>query len=221
MLSSTKTVALTLAFLSLLFTIAHSECTDLFELLIKERNLTNCRKLATLEAEFGWNYHIHNKTQIDIFFGVRREENLSWLAWGVNPGSEAQMVGTRAIIGIVEPNGSLAVDTYMITSNTKIGCPFLPSVIDVEVRNKKALSSNKSGYIAISATLILPTDVYNISRFNHVWQVGYNVDGLEPKMHPATLQNFDSADTINLITAKSHGIGHHRHHFRMVIKWLR
>lgn len=221
MVSSTKAVTLTLAFFSLLFTIAHTQCTDLFQLLIQKRNLTNCRKLGTLEAEFGWNYYIQNKSQIDIIFGVRMEKNLRWLAWGVNPGSEAQMVGTRAIIGIIEPNGSIAVETYMITSKTKIGCQFLPSVIDVEVKNKKAHSSNTSGYTAISATLFLPTEVYNISSLNHVWQVGYSADGLEPKIHPATLQNFDSADTINLITAKCHGIGHRRHHFRTVIKWLR
>ncbi|KAF3453416.1 hypothetical protein FNV43_RR03856 [Rhamnella rubrinervis] len=214
MVSSTKAVTLTLAFLSLLLTIAHSECTDLFKELILKRNLTNCRKLATLEAEIGWNYYIQNKIKIDVFFGVRMEENLRWLAWGVNPRSEAQMVGTRAIIGIIEPNGSLAVETYLIASNTKVGCQLLPSVIDVEVKNKEVESSKKIGHITLSATLFLPTEVYNISRLNHAWQVGYSADGLEPKIHPATLQNFDSAETINLITAKSHGIGHHRHHFR-------
>lgn len=217
MVSSTQAVTLTLA-LSLLFTIAYSSCSDPFRLMLQKRNITNCKKLATIEAEFGWNYYIQNKTQIDIFFGVRgMEENTRWLAWGVNPGSEAQMVDTRAIIGIRQPNGSLSVGTYMITSTTKIGCQLEPSVIDVEVKNKEAQLSNTSGYFTISATLLLPTEAYNVSRLNHVWQVGYSADGLEPKMHPATLQNFDSAETIDLITGKSHGTGHHRPHFRMVI----
>lgn len=222
MVSSTKAVTLTLA-LSLLFTIAYSSCSDPFTRMLRERNITNCKKLATLEAEFGWNYYIQNKTQnktqIDIFFGVMRmEENMRWLAWGVNPGSEAQMVDTRAIIGIRKPDGSLSVETYMITSTTKIGCQLQPSVIDVEVKNKTVQFSNTDGYFTISATLLLPTEIYNVSRLNHVWQVGYSADELEPKMHPPTLQNFDSAETMDLITANSHGIGHHRPHLRMVIK---
>lgn len=217
MVSSTKSVSLSLALHFLLFTIAYSTCSEPFNQIVQERNIKNCRKLATLGAEFGWNYYRGNKTEIDIIFGVNMKETPSWVAWGLNPGNEPQMVGTKAIIAIVQPNGSLSVETYLITDSTKIGCQFLPSVVDFEVKRKGAESSNTSGYFTLSATLVLPsTEAYNISKLNHVWQVGFSADGLQPKQHPATLPNFDSTDTIDLIAAKNHGIGHHRRYLRMV-----
>lgn len=212
----------------LLFTIAYSTCNEPFNQILQKRSIRNCKKLATLGAEFGWNYNMGNNTEIDIIFGVNLKETPSWVAWGLNPGDEPQMVGTKAIIAVVQPNGSLSVETYSITSSTKIGCELLPSVVDFEVKRKEAESSNTSDYFTLSATLVLPSAKYNISNLNHVWQVGFFADGLQPMQHPATLQNFDSTDTIDLIAAKNHGIGRHRRHLRMVrtknsnsIQWLR
>lgn len=223
MFSSTKSVCFSLAFLSLLFPISHSSCSEKFHDLTLTNNITNCKKLATLGAEFGWNYddQIRNNTiQIDVLFGVRQHDDIKWIAWGVNPESMPKMVGTRAIIGIVQNNSTLTVNTYNITSYTKLGCELLPRKIDnFIVKNLKGgYSNNSSGYLTLSATLLLNSSAYDATRLNHVWQVGYDADeeSSEPKMHPSTLQNFDSTETLNLTSEASRSVGHHRRHLRIV-----
>ncbi|EXB63290.1 hypothetical protein L484_012480 [Morus notabilis] len=222
MFSSTKLVCFSLAFLSLLFTIeAYDSCTDQFHDLTLKRNLKNCKKLATLGAEFGWNHHIESQNKsilVDILFGVPQDAGIKWIAWGVNPGNRPQMVGTRAIIGIVQNNGTLSVNKYNVTTHTKLGCELLPSKIEIDVRNLTGETSNSSGYITFSARLDLDPSVYNVEMLNHVWQVGYDADqeALEPKMHPPNLQNFDSTETINMTVGEGRSIGHHHRHLRMV-----
>ena len=198
---------------------ASTQCSEQFELMITNgngRNKPKCQKLTTLKAEFGWTI-LKNKS-IDIFFGARLDNDEGWLAWGVNPGKRPQMVGTRAIIGIKSPNGSLMVNTYNITSGTKLGCQLLPSELhddnDVLFSNRK-IFINQTELVVISATVTLPSE-YNITDLHHVWQVGDKVDGNEPKMHPTTLQNVDSTETINLNTGEGHSVGQHRRHLRTV-----
>ncbi|PON91927.1 Cytochrome b561 and DOMON domain-containing protein [Trema orientale] len=220
MCTSTKSFCLSLAILSLLFTIAQSSCSDAFrDLMTREGrgNNTSCKKLSTLGAEFGWNVRQNRSTIIDVSFGVRQRNDIRWIAWGVNPGNGPEMVGTRAIIGVIQKNGTVVVRTYNITSNTKLGCQLFPSTIEFRVENMTG-ASNTSGYITISGTLVLDTKFYNVEKLNHVWQVGYDADqeSLEPKMHPPTLQNFDSTETLNLTSGVGQGVGHHRRHLRMV-----
>ncbi|KAJ4725137.1 Cytochrome b561 and DOMON domain-containing protein [Melia azedarach] len=81
---------------------------------------------------------------------------------------------------------------------------------------RKLITLDTKDYITISATLFLPPHQYNISALNHVWQVGYYADGMEPMKHPTDLQNFDSAETINLRTRESVNAGEHRNHLRKV-----
>ncbi|XP_031286442.1 cytochrome b561 and DOMON domain-containing protein At4g12980-like [Pistacia vera] len=196
---------------------AINTCSEAFSRLKSKRNITQCKKLPTLGAEFGWNYYDNDERRIDIFLGTKLHSEMGWLAWGVNPLEVPQMVGTRAIIGIKLPNGSLTIDTYNITAESKLGCRLQPSNIEIEVivRNKKTEYVDANRYFTIYATLILPS-VYNISRLNHVWQVGYLAEEMEPKMHPSYLQNVDSTETINLKTFESQSIGTYRHHMRMV-----
>lgn len=218
MLSYTKLASVILGSFYILSNVAHSSFSaDPFCSITQTKNITKCKKLTTLEAEFGWNYQIYNKTftQVDILFSVRQhKEEIRWLAWGVNPGNRPEMVGTRAIIGIIQRNGILEVRTYNITTYTKLGCVLFPTDIDLEVRNKSGESTSE--YITIYATLILPDQLYNITRLNHVWQVGHSADGLEPMIHPLSVQNFDSTETINLKSGDSHDIEHYHRHMRMV-----
>ena len=127
------------------------------------------------------------------------------------------MIGTRAMIGIKYKNGSFGVDTYNITSGTKLGCQLLPSKLgkDDDVIFRKLQIPNQSDLVVISATINIPSE-YNISRLPHVWQVGDEADGNEPKKHPTTLQNVDSTETINLKTSIGHSVGQHRRHLRTV-----
>ena len=209
-----------LALFSLLSnTSQHSTCSEAFSNMIKDRYFAHCMKLPTLGAEVAWNIHedhARQVNQIDVFFGTRLPADIGWLAWGVNPTNEPKMIGTRAIIGFRMPNTSTAIGTYNVTGTTKLGCGLQPSEIDFLVENKKIEYSDTNHYFTISASLYLPEPEYNITRLNHVWQVGYQSNGMEPLMHPRSLQNVDSAETIDLRTGVSEGVGQHRHHLRKV-----
>ncbi|KAM7265539.1 hypothetical protein ACFE04_003222 [Oxalis oulophora] len=223
MYSCTVPALIFIFFLSLSFLITKSQsspCTQAFADIIATKNITRCKKLPTLDAQFGWSYNqTRNHTQINIYFGTNNinPRKVVWLAWGVNPGVRPQMVGTRALIGTRHPDGSLFADSYNIFSDTKTkGCRLYPTEIDVKIQNKILIEyTNSTGFLTIYASLVLPMG-YNISRLNHVWQVGYKTEGNDPKMHPKTLQHLDSAETIDLTTDASHGVGKHRKNLRQV-----
>lgn len=208
---------LMLAFLSLAF--CDHSCSDDFARLIHKRNITNCKKLRTLGAEFGWNYHngTNSTILIDILFGVKLNSPQGWIAWGVNPGKRAEMIGTKAIIGIKHPDGSLKVDTYNVTRETQSGCRLLPSPIGIEVPIKSMENTDEvSKLYILSARLFLPSKEYNITKLNHVWQVGHAAEGDQPKMHPTTLHNVDSTETIDLTSSIGTSFGQSRSRLRTV-----
>ncbi|KAE9614776.1 hypothetical protein Lal_00036094 [Lupinus albus] len=205
-----------LAFLSIAF--GEQSCSETFIRLIQKRNITNCKTLRTQGAEFAWNYHYNgtNSTILDILFGARLNSPEGWIAWGVNPGKRAEMIGTKAIIGIKYSDGSLIVNTYDITKETKHGCKLLPSPIGLEVSNKSMENDAVSEFYTISARIILPKE-YNITRLNHVWQLGYAIaDGNQPLRHPTTLHNVDSTETINLTSSSGNSTGQYRSYLRSV-----
>ncbi|KAM3744169.1 hypothetical protein ACB098_06G032100 [Castanea mollissima] len=223
MSSSTELVIIliTLAFLSLMLNIdAQTDCSGDFFDLASARNITKCKKLTTLGAEFGWKYNVDNRTkqlQLDIILRASLHNAMGWLAWGVNPGQRPQMVGTRAIIGIRYLNGTSVIKTYNITQYTKIGCPLLPSeTSDVNVSNTQVIYSATRYMMTIHASLILPQKDYNFSKLNHVWQVGQSANDVQPLMHATTLQNVDSTETLDLDTGTCVNIGHRRRHLRTV-----
>ncbi|PHT42937.1 hypothetical protein CQW23_16962 [Capsicum baccatum] len=111
------------------------------------------------------------------------------------------MVGTQAFIGIKQKNGSFLGDKYNVTEYIKIGCNLLPSAIDLNVSKLEFSSLEHIQYHIIEATIHLPQTA-NISNINHVWQVGKNASGMEPKIHEKTLKNYDSAETIDLHTGE-------------------
>ncbi|XP_057485486.1 cytochrome b561 and DOMON domain-containing protein At4g12980-like [Actinidia eriantha] len=191
----------------------HHQCSMHFHRKVFQRNMTNCKKLQTLGAEFGWNHH--NGSVVDICIGASQQSETGWLAWGLNPLNQAQMIGTRALIGIRQPNGSLAINTYNVTWETKLGCGLRPSEIDVGVRDVKFEYVGAFKYYSICATLIIPK-IYNTMRLNHVWQVGHEANGVEPLKHQTTLENVDSTETVNLASGRSHSNGVYRHNLRTV-----
>nr|GLL22559.1 cytochrome b561 and DOMON domain-containing protein At2g04850-like [Ipomoea trifida] len=185
-----------------LFTISSAaDCSQAFYSVVKTKKLGRCKKLAS-GAEFGWNYT--NRTrELQILIGARVDGETGWLAWGLNPGPEPQMVGTRALILIKSANGSAPLcDKYNVTASVKLRCtPLLPSDIDLNVTKFECGSLVKIGYYTINASINLPM-TYNDSRLNHVWQTGDVADGAEPKMHHMSLRNFDSAEAFDLNTGK-------------------
>ncbi|XP_057977468.1 cytochrome b561 and DOMON domain-containing protein At5g35735-like [Malania oleifera] len=191
-------------------------CTESFRESIPKNY--KCRKLNTLGAEFAWTLSLSpNSSRVDIVFRARLPRNYTsaWVAWGVNPGRTPQMAGTRALIAIVLRNQSSFINTYNVTADTKLGCALKPSDIDVAVVKKNL--KPEAEHLGIWATLDLDPKVYNVTRLNHVWQVGHDAEGTRPMIHPTTLQNVDSAETIDLTgKQKSEGVGRHRHHLRVV-----
>ncbi|KAI3921790.1 hypothetical protein MKX01_005479 [Papaver californicum] len=58
-----------------------TSCNEGYSFSKMRRNITYCKKLGTLEAEFGWNYHYNGGAA-------------GWVAWGVNP-RRPYMVDTK------------------------------------------------------------------------------------------------------------------------------
>ncbi|XP_059286828.1 cytochrome b561 and DOMON domain-containing protein At5g47530-like [Lycium ferocissimum] len=179
------------------FTIHAHDCTEDFWSEAQNRNLTLCKRYKHRNGvEFGWN--IDNTTRsLQIMVGARLESETGWLAWGLNFGPVPRMVGTQALIGIKQTNGSFLGDTYNVTQYIKIGCKLLPSPIDLNISNLRFRHIHY--YHIIEATIHLPQTV-NVSRINQVWQVGKVAMGMEPKIHERKLHNYDSTETIDLQT---------------------
>lgn len=175
-------------------------CSHKFAKLMEKRNITKCKPLRTLGAEFAWNYHngTNSTTILEILFGANIGQGDGWIGWGVNPGNRAEMIGTKAIIGIRYHGTYLPVGTYDVTKGTKRGCSLLPTDIGLNVSDMSIQHDQGSNFYTIYARLVLPSDKYNITRLNHVWQVGNNVRGQRPLGHPTTLHNVDSTETIDL-----------------------
>ncbi|XP_057485040.1 cytochrome b561 and DOMON domain-containing protein At4g12980-like [Actinidia eriantha] len=193
---------------------AHTHhCTRYFDKYLTQKNITQCLKLHTLGAQFGWNSY--DRSHIDVCVGAVAQSETGWLAWGINPQNRSQMVGTRALIGIRDAEGGTSIDTYNITSETKLGCRLQPSSIDVTVLNKTFEYKSEYNYYIICASLLLDRNMYNTSKLNHVWQVGKAANGNEPLRHPNTLQNVDSTEVTNLASRSSHSTGSYRHRLRV------
>lgn len=193
------------------FTIHAHRCTENFLFEALNRNLTLCKRYKHRNGvEFGWS--IENTTQtLEVMVGTRLESETGWLAWGLNLGPEPRMVGTQALIGIKQINGSFLGAMYNVTQYTKIGCNLLPSPIDLNVSKLKFSSLEHIQYHIIEATIHLPQTV-NVSRINHVWQVGKVASGMEPKIHEKTLKNYDSTEIIDLQSGTAISIRSARRH---------
>ncbi|MED6218345.1 hypothetical protein PIB30_025920 [Stylosanthes scabra] len=194
MSSSTTTLPLlitilVLAFLSIVAfgdpnhdpTDPRSFCSDDFvnQLETRKFNISGCKRLRTLGAEFAWNYSnltttennttTVNGTLIEIMFRAKLSNYEGWVAWGVNPGKKPQMVGTKAIIAIKHSRGMTDVHTYDVTKETRKGCRLWPtegSEFGLNVLDKQAWSNNTKRCTTLYAKLILPypdTETINIT----------------------------------------------------------
>ncbi|XP_010313987.1 cytochrome b561 and DOMON domain-containing protein At5g35735-like isoform X3 [Solanum lycopersicum] len=101
-----------LSFLSIFsFTNTHAHhCSNDFLSEAKNRSLINITFCKRYTESNGVEVAIHlheNTRKIDIMVGakLKEEEETGWLAWGLNPGEEARMIGTQALIAtIILPN---------------------------------------------------------------------------------------------------------------------
>lgn len=199
-----------LSFFSL--TIHAHRCTQDFLFETHSRNLTLCKRYKHRNGvEFGWKVENTTANILKVLVGARLDSKTGWLAWGLNFGPEPRMVGTQALIGIKQTNGSFLGNTYNVTQYIKIGCNLLPTPINLNVTNLIFGRLGHIQYHTIEATIYLPQTV-NISRINHVWQVGKVAIGMEPKIHEKTIRNYDSTEIIDLQTGTSISIRSARRH---------
>ncbi|XP_068661607.1 cytochrome b561 and DOMON domain-containing protein At5g35735-like [Aristolochia californica] len=178
-------------------------------------DIQKCKRLGQLGAELGWNYNTNSSNKsIDFFFGVKLPDPTGWAAWGINPGPIPQMVGTRSIIAIRHANGTLQPVKYNITRDWKHGCRIQQdaNALDLDLKVIKLNFSDATMFLTMHIRADLPE--LNLSRLNHVWQVGSDAVGDIPRMHGKTLQNFDSCETIDLYTGKGKSYARHRRRLR-------
>ncbi|EYU33657.1 hypothetical protein MIMGU_mgv1a026502mg [Erythranthe guttata] len=204
----------TLGFLSPPSTANAHSCSDGFKSATSKIKITqHCRKKVDLGAEFAWNFD-NKSRKLEIAFGARLGDGDSagWIAWGLNPDGP-HMVGTRAMIGIKQANGSVECHNYDVGVGARIGCPLLPWSAEEEEGggggggDELGFFFNEIGYHVIVASVGFLPHVYNTSRINVVWQIGAAAAGKQPLMHPKTLANFDCAETVDLVSDRIiHGI---------------
>ncbi|KAL5126322.1 Cytochrome b561 and DOMON domain-containing protein [Glycine soja] len=209
------TILTVLSFLSLAIGHRAQPCSEEFLKLAQQKNLSDCKTLRTLGAEFAWSYHnVTNKSiELEIMFCATLPTPQGWMAWGVNPGKRPEMIGTKAIIAIKHGDGTWKIDTYNVTKETRNGCSLLPSKIAF-VTNM-SVEQNVANRNAMYARLVLPSEVYNVTKLNHVWQVGYDIEDGHPLGHPTTLRNVDSTEVIDL-TDNGRSTGQYRSYLRSV-----
>ncbi|CAJ1971426.1 unnamed protein product [Sphenostylis stenocarpa] len=209
---------LTLTLLSFTLSANAQVCSEGFSKLAQQKNISDCKRLRTLGAEFAWNLHSNgsnsNYTVVDILFGVILNAPQGWIAWGVNPGKRPEMIGTKAIIAVKNSDGRWVVDTYNITKETRNGCILLRSELKIVLC--KSIEQEVEGMSTMSVRLSLPTEEYNVTKLNHVWQVGYDIEDGHPLRHPRTLRNVDSTEVINLTDRKGPSTGQYRSYLRSI-----
>ncbi|KAL7103425.1 hypothetical protein ACP275_08G178700 [Erythranthe tilingii] len=210
----------TLGFLSPPSTTNAHSCSDGFKSATSKIKITqHCRKKVNLGAEFAWNFD-NKSRKLEIAFGARLDggdgHSAGWIAWGLNPHGP-HMVGTRAMIGIKQANGSVECHNYDVGVGARIGCPLLPWSAAEEggiggggggdelgfffnVSECRFVYWEEIGYHVIVASVGFLPHVYNTSRINVVWQIGAAAAGKQPLMHPKTLANFDCAETVDLVS---------------------
>lgn len=157
------------------------------------RNYTQCVKLPQLGATLSWTYSPANGS-VDLAFRAKPGSSSGWVAWGINPNAKG-MVGTQALIALKQANGTMACNTYNITSKKP---PLVPSPISFPATD---LSSEfENGLITIFAKVVLPEKKFVV---NHVWEVGSKAEGLNPSPHAFENSNLESFGSIDFTTTRS------------------
>lgn len=155
------TILTVLSFLSLAIGHRAQPCSEEFLKLAQQKNLSDCKTLRTLGAEFAWSYHsVTNKSiELEIMFRATLPTPQGWMAWGVNPGKRPEMIGTKAIIAIKRSDGTWGMDTHTTSPRRpENACSPLPSKIAF-VTNKSVANMNTMN----ARILVLPSDVYKLS----------------------------------------------------------
>ncbi|KAJ3688534.1 hypothetical protein LUZ61_017698 [Rhynchospora tenuis] len=146
-----------------------------------KKTFDKCTTLEHLSASLHWTYN--SDGTLSIAFVAPPAAPSGWVAWGINPTAKS-MVGTQALVAFKRTNGSMAVNTYNITSVSGIKeSPILyePSKLSSEF--------GSDGNIVLFATLKIGKSVESL---NQVYQVGSSVTNGVPDEHAFNTDNLNS-----------------------------
>ncbi|XP_068665945.1 cytochrome b561 and DOMON domain-containing protein At3g25290-like [Aristolochia californica] len=187
---------LRLVFLFLLFCssplLVSSVCTS--HTFSSNRIYSLCSDLPTLSSSLHWTFDA-TKSSLSLAFVAPPPAPKGWIAWAVNPAGPA-MVGSQALIAFKQPDGSMTVKTFNVSSYG----PIAPSPIDYRVSDMEAEFAG--GVMTIFATLALPKGT---TLINQVWQVGSAVDGSIPQKHDFAPANLAAMGTLDLTKGQAFG----------------
>lgn len=158
-----------------------------------KRAYTLCQSLPQLSATLSWTYHSGNGS-VDLAFRAKPGSSTGWVAWGINP-SGGGMVGTQALIALRLPNGTMACNTYNVTSKA---AALVPSSISFTATHLSSVYEN--GMMTIFAKVVLPS---NKTKVKQVWQVGSKTQGLDPSIHATANGNLNSLGSIDLASSNT------------------
>ncbi|KAL6000365.1 hypothetical protein ACLOJK_024060 [Asimina triloba] len=153
-----------------------------------------CVDLPHLSSSFHWTYNATSST-LRLAFVAAPASSKGWIAWAINPTSTG-MVGSQALVATHQSNGSIAVQTFNVSSYG----PVSPSPIAYDVTEKEAEASSGGELMMIFATMKLGA---GMTTLNQVWQVGHSVtDGL-PDKHDFGTENLNAKGTLDLLKGES------------------
>ncbi|XP_078436699.1 cytochrome b561 and DOMON domain-containing protein At4g17280-like [Wolffia australiana] len=148
-----------------------------------------CASLPRLGASLHWTYR-PAEAAVDVAFRAPLASS-GWVAWGLNPAG-ARMVGTQALVAVVDGAGSVAAFQSRIDS-------YRPSMQRGELSfNVSRLSAAVSGgVVSVFATIRPPN---NATRVSHVWQASTALASGVPAGHPLSGDNVLSLGTLDFLS---------------------
>ncbi|KAE8712887.1 Acyl-CoA N-acyltransferases superfamily protein isoform 1 [Hibiscus syriacus] len=153
------------------------------------RQFAKCIDLPVLNSYLHWTYDLSAGT-VEMAYRRTKSTSSQWSAWGINP-SGPKMVGTQALVAVVNPNGVAEAFTTSIDSMN-------PSLKRMQLNFPvSGLSATfEKNEITIFGVLKIPPSLLATS---HVWQQGRMVDG-QMQPHPTFGPNVQSTGGINFKT---------------------
>ncbi|KAJ3681209.1 hypothetical protein LUZ60_015698 [Juncus effusus] len=158
------------------------------------RIYTACNDLPHLSSSLHFSYENSTGT-LNLAFSAAAADG-GWVAWAINPVSSG-MVGSQALIAFKQPNGSMGVKTYNVTSKQGIQEGAI-----MYKTSDLAAEYGSDGRIRLFAKVVVGK---GITSLNQVWQVGGSVTKGVPDIHDFNADNLAASGKLDLVKGVSTG----------------